>query len=143
MSAFKYDRVDKANIAVLLVEVMAQKIVALQQKFAVSPLPRNAGQRAGVQMAEQFGDGSEDRSDHRARDVRLMHEAMHHAVEGETFRARHVEIRRAIRGQLQLPIEVVRHLPVSAPSWGWRIVPYGIGAVAMFWVIERTVAFGS
>ena len=31
----------------------------------------------------------------------------------------------------------------AAPAWGWRVVPYAIGAVAMFWVIERTVAFGS
>ena len=38
---------------------------------------------------------------------------------------------------------LVRHLRVPAPSWGWRIVPYVIGAVATFWVIERTVAFGS
>ena len=38
---------------------------------------------------------------------------------------------------------LIRHLRVPAPSWGWRIVPYAIGAVAMFWVIERTVAFGS
>ena len=38
---------------------------------------------------------------------------------------------------------LVRHLRVPAPSWGWRIVPYAIGAVATFWVIERTVAFGS
>jgi hydrogenase/urease accessory protein HupE len=38
---------------------------------------------------------------------------------------------------------LIRHLHLPAPSWGWRIVPYAIGAVAMFWVIERTAAFGS
>ena len=27
------------------------------------------------------------------------------------------------------------------PSWGWRIAPYGIGVVAMYWVIERTSGF--
>ncbi len=37
---------------------------------------------------------------------------------------------------------LVCHLRVPVPSWGWRIVPYAIGALAMFWVFERTVAFG-
>ena len=35
----------------------------------------------------------------------------------------------------------IRHLHVPAPAWGWRVMPYAIGSVAMFWVIERTVAF--
>ncbi|HEY5705136.1 MAG TPA: HupE/UreJ family protein [Terrimicrobiaceae bacterium] len=34
-----------------------------------------------------------------------------------------------------------RRLPIRAPSWGWRVTPYAIGSVAMFWVIERTVGF--
>ncbi len=34
-----------------------------------------------------------------------------------------------------------RHLPVRAPAWGWRAMPYAIGSVAMFWVIQRTAAF--
>ncbi len=37
---------------------------------------------------------------------------------------------------------ILRQSPVQAPSWGWRIAPYAIGSVAMFWVIERTAAFG-
>jgi len=30
---------------------------------------------------------------------------------------------------------------VSQPAWVWRIPPYAIGSVAMFWVIERLAAF--
>jgi hydrogenase/urease accessory protein HupE len=37
----------------------------------------------------------------------------------------------------------VRQLHVPAPAWGWRVAPYAIGAVAMFWVIERTAGFVS
>jgi len=36
---------------------------------------------------------------------------------------------------------VVGRLPVPAPRWGWRIAPYVIGTVAMFWVIERTIVW--
>ncbi len=32
-------------------------------------------------------------------------------------------------------------LPVKLPAWSAHLAPYGIGALAMFWVIERTVAF--
>lgn len=34
-----------------------------------------------------------------------------------------------------------RCLPVRAPAWGWRVMPYAIGSVAIFWVIQRTAAF--
>ena len=34
---------------------------------------------------------------------------------------------------------LVRRIPVPAPPWGWRVAPYVLGAVSMFWVIERTV----
>jgi hydrogenase/urease accessory protein HupE len=34
-------------------------------------------------------------------------------------------------GQLRLP----------TPAWSWRLAPYGIGTVAMYWTIERVVAF--
>jgi hydrogenase/urease accessory protein HupE len=37
--------------------------------------------------------------------------------------------------------EAFRRLPVRGPMWGWRITPYAIGSVAMYWVIERTAAF--
>lgn len=36
-----------------------------------------------------------------------------------------------------------RKFHVSAPSWAWRVPPYAIGAVAAFWMIERTVGFWS
>jgi hypothetical protein len=34
-----------------------------------------------------------------------------------------------------------RRLRIPAPSWGWRVPAYAIGAVAAFWTIQRTVAF--
>ncbi len=34
-----------------------------------------------------------------------------------------------------------RRLPIPLPRWAPRIPPYAIGALAMFWVIERTIAF--
>jgi hydrogenase/urease accessory protein HupE len=36
---------------------------------------------------------------------------------------------------------IVRQIPIPTPSWSWRVAPYAIGTVAMFWVIERTAAF--
>jgi hydrogenase/urease accessory protein HupE len=36
---------------------------------------------------------------------------------------------------------IARRLPIRAPAWGWRVVPYGIGSVAMFWVIQRILLF--
>jgi hydrogenase/urease accessory protein HupE len=38
-------------------------------------------------------------------------------------------------------ISVARHLPMRAPAWTWRLVPYAIGSLAMFWVIQRTSGF--
>ena len=35
----------------------------------------------------------------------------------------------------------IRYSPVRKPAWGWRVMPYAIGTVAMFWVIQRTAAF--
>ena len=29
----------------------------------------------------------------------------------------------------------------SRPAWGWRVPPYAIGGLAMFWVIQRVAAF--
>jgi hydrogenase/urease accessory protein HupE len=37
----------------------------------------------------------------------------------------------------------VRSLQLSAPTWSWRLAPYGIGALAMYWTIERVVAFAA
>jgi hydrogenase/urease accessory protein HupE len=37
----------------------------------------------------------------------------------------------------------LRSLQLSAPAWSWRLASYGIGAVAMYWTIERVVAFAA
>jgi HupE / UreJ protein len=37
----------------------------------------------------------------------------------------------------------LRSLQWSAPTWSWRLASYGIGAVAMYWTIERVAAFGA
>ncbi|MGE0639925.1 MAG: HupE/UreJ family protein [Thermoanaerobaculia bacterium] len=34
-----------------------------------------------------------------------------------------------------------RRMPVRGPAWSWRIAPYAIGSLAMFWVIQRALAF--
>lgn len=34
-----------------------------------------------------------------------------------------------------------RRIGVPRPSWGWRIPPYAIGSVAVFWVIQRMAGF--
>ena len=36
---------------------------------------------------------------------------------------------------------LLARVPVQSPPWMYRIPPYAIGAVAMFWVIERVEAF--
>jgi len=35
--------------------------------------------------------------------------------------------------------QAVRRLPMTLPrpSWGWRVLPYAIGGVAVFWLLER------
>jgi hypothetical protein len=37
--------------------------------------------------------------------------------------------------------KVARNLTVPQPTWAWRVPPYAIGSVAMFWVIQRIAAF--
>ena len=36
-------------------------------------------------------------------------------------------------------IRVLRTIPLSVPrpAWGWRVLPYAIGSVAAFWLLER------
>lgn len=36
---------------------------------------------------------------------------------------------------------LLQRLPLRQPTWAWRLLPYAIGTVAMFWVFERTAAF--
>jgi len=38
-------------------------------------------------------------------------------------------------------IALLRRVKMPAPRWAPLVAPYGIGAIAMFWVIERTAAF--
>lgn len=40
-----------------------------------------------------------------------------------------------------LVIWLAGRAPVKTPSWTWRLAPYAIGSLAMFWVIERTGGF--
>ena len=35
---------------------------------------------------------------------------------------------------------LLRRLPLPRPSWGWRLLPYAIGGVAAFWLMERVSA---
>jgi hypothetical protein len=38
-------------------------------------------------------------------------------------------------------IATVDRMPLKLPAWNWRVAPYAIGSIAMFWVIERSAAF--
>jgi hydrogenase/urease accessory protein HupE len=42
---------------------------------------------------------------------------------------------------IALARQVLRRAAVPQPAWAWRVPPYAIGAVAAFWVIQRTAAF--
>lgn len=37
--------------------------------------------------------------------------------------------------------EITRRVDVLRPVWAWRVAPYAIGGMAMFWVIQRIAAF--
>ena len=38
-------------------------------------------------------------------------------------------------------LALVRRIPLPAPAWSWRLAPYAIGTIAIFWTTERIVAF--
>jgi len=42
---------------------------------------------------------------------------------------------------IMLAREINHRLRFSQPAWAWRIPPYAIGSLAMFWVIQRVTAF--
>jgi hydrogenase/urease accessory protein HupE len=42
---------------------------------------------------------------------------------------------------IALARQVARRTGTSQPAWAWRIPPYAIGCIAMFWVIQRIAAF--
>jgi len=37
--------------------------------------------------------------------------------------------------------QVAQRVKLVQPKWAWRVLPYAIGCIAAFWVIERVVAF--
>ncbi len=37
--------------------------------------------------------------------------------------------------------QVTRRAGVLQPAWAWRVPPYAIGSVSMFWIIQRVAAF--
>jgi hypothetical protein len=42
---------------------------------------------------------------------------------------------------LLIAVAPLRRLPATLPPWSRRVVPYAIGGMAMFWVIERVAGF--
>jgi hypothetical protein len=40
-----------------------------------------------------------------------------------------------------LLIAALRRMPVTWPQGSWRLVPYTIGSIAVFWTVERVAAF--
>lgn len=42
---------------------------------------------------------------------------------------------------IALARQVTRRAGVPQPAWAWRVPPYVIGSIAMFWVIQRIAAF--
>jgi hydrogenase/urease accessory protein HupE len=42
---------------------------------------------------------------------------------------------------LVLVYQAVKRVPLKLPQWSQLVVPYAIGSVAMFWVVERVLAF--
>jgi hydrogenase/urease accessory protein HupE len=44
-------------------------------------------------------------------------------------------------GVVTLARQVMRRAGTPHPAWAWRVPPYAIGSVAMFWVIQRLAAF--
>jgi hypothetical protein len=46
-----------------------------------------------------------------------------------------------VLGVLALARWLSRRMAIPKPAWTWRLVPYGIGGVAAFWVIQRIAVF--
>ncbi|MDG2449611.1 MAG: HupE/UreJ family protein [Saprospiraceae bacterium] len=36
---------------------------------------------------------------------------------------------------------IIQKVKLPLPKWSWKIMPYGMGTVAAFWLVERVVAF--
>jgi hydrogenase/urease accessory protein HupE len=37
--------------------------------------------------------------------------------------------------------KIVRSMKITGPDWTWKVLPYAMGAIASFWLIERVIAF--
>ena len=37
--------------------------------------------------------------------------------------------------------QILKKVPISWPEWSWKVLPYAIGSIAVFWVIERVIGF--
>jgi len=35
----------------------------------------------------------------------------------------------------------IKRIPITWPSWSVRVLPYAIGSIAAFWVIQRSISF--
>jgi hydrogenase/urease accessory protein HupE len=46
-----------------------------------------------------------------------------------------------VLGVIAASARVARRVRVPRPEWAWRVLPYAIGSLAAFWVIERIAAF--
>ena len=44
-------------------------------------------------------------------------------------------------GVILLLWKLFQKLNLSLPKWSWRILPYGMGVLAAFWLVERVIAF--
>jgi hypothetical protein len=36
--------------------------------------------------------------------------------------------------------QIKRRVALPEPAWAWRVVPYAIGSVSAFWLIQRVAA---
>ena len=47
----------------------------------------------------------------------------------------------AVFAVVALARQAIHRFSIPQPAWAWRVPPYTIGAVAMFWVIQRVAVF--
>jgi hypothetical protein len=40
-----------------------------------------------------------------------------------------------------LVIAGLKIVKINWPEWSWKLLPYAIGAIASFWVVQRTISF--
>ena len=42
-------------------------------------------------------------------------------------------------GLLYFLYQIMKKIPMPLPEWSWKVIPYTIGGIASFWLIERTI----